>query len=236
MQLRPLPSPLICAGDNLAQLVWRLCADKLTERSVICVSAKVVAVAQGRTVDCADDAEFAQLVAAESDEVLDDTQPWTLSIAQGCLLANAGIDRSNAPAGKVILLPTDTQQWCNEFVVQLCELSGLRQLGVLVTDSATMPLRRGLTGVALAWAGFIGVSDERGKRDLYGRKLKVSHIAVADNLASAAQIYYGQADERVPFVVVSDCAALQFTGAPQSPTAAQISRSEDLFAPLFNKL
>ncbi len=86
--------------------------------------------------------------------------------------------------------------------------------------------------MALAWSGFVGVSDERGKEDLFGRKLEVSHMAVADNLSTAAQLFFGQANEKVPFAVCFD-APIEFTNTQQNPRDAVIPLEEDLFRSIF---
>jgi len=100
---------------------------------------------------------------------------------------------------------------------------------VLVVDSRVVSRRLGISGVALGWSGFHGISDERGKQDLFGKELAVSQIAVADNLASLAQIFFGQSNEQTPFVLFEKCENIVFTEEEEDPKIAVIAEKDDLF-------
>lgn len=106
-------------------------------------------------------------------------------------MASAGIDESNAN-GKLVLLPKDSFKTARFLRDKLRQKYGVRHLGVLITDSRTTPLRAGVTGVALGYAGFRGVKDYRGTPDIFGRKFKFSRTDVADSLATAAVFAIGR--------------------------------------------
>jgi F420-0:gamma-glutamyl ligase len=124
------------------------------------------------------------------------------------------------------------QQFVDDFRQRLKQKARAESLGVILADSRVVPFRLGISGVALAWSGLLGVSDERGKPDLFGKPLKVSRLAIADNLASLAQLFFGQAAEQTPFVLIND-APVAFSDTQQDYKSAQIDPADDLYAPLF---
>ena len=233
MQVTGVKSPLIKTSDNLADIFWQLCSDKLANKSVIVITSKVVAVAQGQVVLCKNKANLAKLIKQESKQVLGSTGNWHLTETEYGLMPNAGIDLSNIPDGQAILLPKDLNNWCNNFLKQIKQKTGFNNLGVLVVDSRVLPLRRGIVGVALAWSGFVGIRDLCGRPDIYGKKLKVSELNIVDCLASSAQLFFGQADEQIPFCIFTDVPA-DFTDKPQKIDEINISPEEDLYAPLLH--
>jgi F420-0:gamma-glutamyl ligase len=103
---------------------------------------------------------------------------------------------------------------------------------VIITDSTCRPLRWGVTNIALSWAGFAGIVDERGKKDLYGNPLKVTQRATADALAAAAGVLTGEAAESTPFVLIRH-APVVFTKKTTQPKKFQ--PHDDLFAPIYTK-
>lgn len=206
----------------------------LGDGSVVMVSSKIVALSQGRMVS-SDSADMEQWVERESDEFWKTSLPHLfLTITNGIVLPNAGIDASNVGEGNLVLLPSDVQACADEFRDQLKEEFSLRNVGVVICDSRCTPLRAGVTGVALGWSGFEGVEDQRGEEDLFGVPLKMTQNAMADNLASAAELVMGNGNEAVPFVVCEN-APVRFTDDAQSPEMAHFSRADDLFAALWEQ-
>jgi len=107
-------------------------------------------------------------------------------------------------------------------------------VGVLVTDSRILPLRAGIVGVALGYAGFKGVRDYRGTPDIFGRVLKLSRTDVADSLAAAAVLQMGEGAEQQPLALITD-ARVEFTERT-SRRELRIDPKEDLYRPLFEHL
>jgi coenzyme F420-0:L-glutamate ligase len=258
MFITALHAPLVQPGDDLFTIfIDRVsrASGPLRERDIVCVVSKVVAFEQGRLVrladvqpspeaqrlagtlrmgNDADAAAFAQVVLDEADAVFAGGSYVHLTLKEGLLLANAGADRSNAPEGYAVLWPSQPWQWARRFRERLLDHFNLRELGVLITDSHIAPLRSGVTGLAVAYAGFEGVASDVGKPDLYGRTLAFSRRAVADGLASTAVLLTGEGAERTPFAVIRD-APVVFTDHDVRPDEATYGAGDDLYAPIYNE-
>ncbi|MCY3779582.1 MAG: coenzyme F420-0:L-glutamate ligase [Chloroflexi bacterium] len=208
----------------------------LQDGDVLAVSSKYASIAAGRIVRLDDirpsaradqlaqrynmDAAIAQLVIDEADHIFGGIELGFLLTAKGGVISpNAGLDRSNIPSGKVVLLPRDPFPTA-ESIRQALQIQYGCRIGVVLTDSWLMPGRYGTTGVAIAMAGFQPIRDERGKRDLFGNPMAVTQIGLADALAACAQIVMGERDEATPLAVIRG-AKLDMTDAPLS--AADVS-------------
>ena len=204
----------------------------LRDRDILAVASKVVAYSQGllRTVDSPE--AFRALVREEADRVLDEGD-MVLTMKNKVLIPNAGIDNSNTPDGQVVLWPEEPFKAAEAFRQELMEEFGLARLGVLITDSHCQPLRMGTSGIAIGWAGFEGVKDERGSKDLFGRKMVYTKVAVADDLSCAANLEMGETDASVPFVLIRD-ANVTFTDIPATAEDYFINPEECLYRPLYN--
>src|SRR6185369_10169333 len=137
-------------------------------KSVVVVTSKIVALSENRTAIAGDEKMKEKLIRQESQFAVRTKYVW-LTIKDGMVMASAGIDESNAN-GKLILLPKDSFKAADTLRKQLQKKYKVTQLGVLITDSRTMPLRSGITGVALGYAGFKGIKDYVGLPDIFGRK------------------------------------------------------------------
>jgi F420-0:gamma-glutamyl ligase len=147
------------------------------------------------------DPRTVEVVLAESDDIVGGIPGFLLCMKQGTLLPNAGVDASNAPPGCIVPLPKDPDASAKRIrreIEKRCSVS----VGVLVIDSRTHAMRLGCSGVAIGCSGIDSVIDDRGRSDLFGRKLEVTKRAVADNIASAAELVMGEADECTPAVIV----------------------------------
>ncbi|MFA5331684.1 MAG: coenzyme F420-0:L-glutamate ligase [Methanoregula sp.] len=147
------------------------------------------------------DPRTVEVVLAESDSVVGGIPGFLLCMKQGTLLPNAGVDASNAPPGCIVPLPQNPDASAKRIrakIEKTCEVS----IGVLVIDSRTHAMRLGCSGVAIGCSGIDSVIDDRGKSDLFGRKLEVTKRAVADNIASAAELVMGESDECTPAVII----------------------------------
>ncbi len=148
------------------------------------------------------DPRVAQLVLDESNgEVFGTVFHAILAKTPYGLSANAGIDLSNCPKGYALLLPKNPDQEAVEFRNAIREKFNI-DVAVIMIDSRTIPLRKGTNAVALGIAGMDPIIDERGKPDLYGRKMLITTRAIADNAATAINMIMGETNERTPFGVV----------------------------------
>lgn len=195
-------------GDDLAALIVAAAVDagvELADGDVVCVASKVVSKAEGAYAElpAAPDVHTARrrLAEREAARVVAET-PWVLVVEtrHGYVCANAGIDTSNVAGGRALLLPADPDAAAAGLRAQLVARAGVR-VGVLVTDTFGRPWRMGQTDVALGAAGVVALRDERGTTDLEGRELEVTMVAVADELAAAADLARRKADG-TPFVLI----------------------------------
>ena len=228
LSLHPIPKiPLIEPGDPLAQITFdALQADglHLEDNDILVFAQKIVSKAEGRLVNLNQvepsaealelarqvekDPRFVELVLRESSAVLR-TRPGLIVVEhkKGFICANAGIDHSNvkgawgSPDDWVLLLPEDPDASADGLRQKIEELSGAR-VGMLIIDSHGRAWRNGTVGVTIGLSQVPGVVDMRGKPDLFGYQLRVTMIAAADELAAAASLVMGQADECLPVVHV----------------------------------
>jgi len=163
---------------------------------VLVVTHKIVSKAEGRVVTIeGDEAQFKRAL-VESEAVSIVRRRGDLIIAEtqhGFICANAGVDRSNADPGTMILLPEDPDRSAHRIRTRLKQRFGV-DLPVVISDTFGRPWRRGLTDIAIGVSGLEAVVDLKGTPDWVGRDLEVTEIAVADELASAADLVMGKAD------------------------------------------
>ncbi len=145
--------------------------------------------------------ETAEVVLRESDSIVGGIPGFLLCMKGGTLLPNAGVDASNAPPGCVTPLPADPDASARRIRTAIEQATGVK-IGVIIADSRTHAMRSGCSGVAIGCAGIPSVLDDRGRRDLFGRTLEVTKRAVADNIASAAELVMGEADECTPAAII----------------------------------
>jgi len=194
--------PEIGEGDDLAALIAAAAAGPdgpgLLDGDVLVVTSKILSKAEGRLLRGVDrekviDAETVRVVARRGDTRIVETR-------HGFVMAAAGVDASNTEPGTLLLLPEDSDASARALRRALAELVGAR-LGIVVSDTFGRPWRLGLTDVAIGVAGLGALDDHRGRNDTHGNELAVTVTAVADELASAAELVKGKAGG-VPVAVV----------------------------------
>jgi F420-0:gamma-glutamyl ligase len=172
------------------------------------------------------------LIKKESDFAIKTKNTW-LTIKDGMVMASSGIDESNSN-GKLTFLPKDSFKSAKILRKKLMRNFRLKNLGVLITDSGFVPFRMGAIGLALGYAGFRGVRNYIGKKDIFGRVLEVSRTDVADSLATTAVLCMGEGDERTPIALIQNTPVV--FSAKTNKKEININLKEDIYAPLFNKL
>ncbi len=250
LSLHALPGiPMVQPGDDIAGLIGDgLARAGLAPQNgdVFVLAQKIISKAEGRTVlldqvtpgpeaielaaKIDKDPRVVQAILGEAVRVVR-ARPGLLIVEHrlGYVMANAGVDQSNvAPAdgqARVLLLPEDPDGSAQGIRTQLTARYGAK-IGVIINDSFGRAWRRGTSGIAIGVAGLPGLVDLRGNADLFGRILEVSIIGFADEIAAAASLLMGQADEGQPVVLVR---GLRWT-APEG-SAADLVRpaAEDLF-------
>lgn len=246
LTLIPLPNiPLIQRGDNLAAIILRGLSDAkidLLDDDVLVLAQKIVSKAEGRMVRLSDvtpspralelaresgkDARFCEVVLWDTHEIVRVRDGLIIvETNHGWVCANAGIDRSNvAPHNAeewVLRLPENADRSARELRERLRAASA-RDLGVVVNDTHGRAWRNGAIGVAIGVAGLPAVEDLRGRTDLFGYHLQVTTLGLADQIASAASLVQGQADEGRPIVHVRG-----ITAARRDGSSREIVREKD---------
>lgn len=231
MIVKPIKTRIFQEDEDLFSFIVHY-VKKLPERCVVVVTSKIVALSEKRTAVVVDNKTKEKLIRAESELTVPTKYVW-LTIKDGMVMASAGIDESNAN-GKLILLPKDSFKTAGLLRKKLRQKYGVRHLGVLITDSRTMPLRAGVTGVALGYAGFRGIKDYRGAPDIFGRKFKFSRTDVADGLAAAAVLVMGEGKEQQPLALIEKTTA-EFCDKIYR-RELHIDIKDDMYRPLIAKL
>jgi coenzyme F420-0:L-glutamate ligase len=228
MIVRAVKTRIFREGEDLVCFIEEH-IPKLSDGSILAVTSKIVALAERRTASLADKDK---VVVRESTSSLK-TKYVYLTLKDGMFMANAGVDDSNGD-GKLILLPKDSFKAAELLRKELMKLYRVKKFGVVITDSRVAPLRAGVTGIAMGYAGFMGIKDYRGKKDIFGRKFVFTRTSVADSIAGAVTVVMGEGAERQPLAVIE--------GAPVvfSPTVNRreliIPPSEDMYGPLLGPL
>jgi len=241
--------PLIKAGDDLVEMIASSLKQNGVEpraKDVLVVAQKIVSKAEGRMVDLATIKPSARAIALAT-EVDKDPRLVEVILSEsvrvvrarrnvlivehrlGFIMANAGVDQSNVGpadgAQRALLLPEHPDRSAAALRRGLAAATGI-DLAVVINDSFGRAWRQGTAGVAIGAAGLPALIDLRGRPDLFGRKLEVSFIGFADEVAAAASLVMGQADEAEPVVLIR---GLRWS-APESTAASLIRPSnEDLF-------
>ncbi len=241
--------PLIKPGDPLASILiaaLKAATLSLNNGDVLVVAQKIVSKAEGRYVDLADvepsprardyasqtgkDARFVEVVLSESSDVIR-AAPNVLIVAHrlGFIMANAGIDQSNidhaSGVGRVLLLPKNPDAAAASLKVAFDTAFGVR-CGVIINDSFGRPWRNGVTGVALGAAGIPSLVDMIGSPDMFGRKLQMTEIALADQIAAGASLVMGEAAEGLPVALVK---GLDLSATARPASALIRDPAKDLF-------
>jgi len=214
--------PIIRAGDNVAKLVCdaaRRQGSPVQDGDILVVTHVFVSRAEGNVV-CLDEvvpSDFARCIAEQFGKdpalvevVLRESKSISrmgdgvliTETKHGFVCANSGVDRSNVPGERnVVLLPVDPDGSAEAIRQDVRRLTGC-EVAVIVSDTHGRPLRLGEINVAVGVAGIKPIRDRRGEKDLFGYVLRVKQTAIADELASAAELVIGQASEGVPVAII----------------------------------
>ncbi len=231
MQIKAIKTRIFRENENLLDFILKY-VKRIPEDSVLVITSKIVALAEGRTVKYKNQSQKIKLIKEESDFAIKTKYTW-LTIKDGMAMASAGIDESNAD-GKMILLPEDSFKSAGFIRKELCKRFKIKNLGILITDSRLFPLRAGIVGVALGYAGFKGIKNYIGKKDIFGRILKMSRTDVADSLATSAVLCMGEGKEQQPLALITDV-PVEFVGKINKKELI-IDPKTDLYQPLFEKI
>jgi len=214
--------PIIKEGDDLGELIYRAAEKQGTpieEGDIIVVTHVIVSRAEGNIInlDEVTPSDFAKSIALEFDRdpahievVLREAKSIVrmrdghiiAETKHGFICANAGVDKSNVPGERnVVPLPKDPDRSARLIRAKIKELAG-KDTAVIISDTHGRALRRGEINIAIGVAGIKPIRDRRGESDLFGYVLRVKQTAIADELASAAELVIGQASEGTPAAII----------------------------------
>jgi coenzyme F420-0:L-glutamate ligase / coenzyme F420-1:gamma-L-glutamate ligase len=224
IQIIPLRlSADIRPNDELDALILRSLEqrqEQIFDNDVLVVAHKIVSKAEGRVVNLehikpsveslkiaeedGKDPRIMELILDESKEMIRHSNGVIIvETRHGFICANAGVDQSNVEdsVNHAVLLPVDADASANKIRESLREKTGGKDFAVIITDTFGRPFREGQTNVAIGIAGIEPIKSYVGSSDMYGKKLRVTEIAVVDEIASAAELAMGKL-ERVPVVII----------------------------------
>jgi coenzyme F420-0:L-glutamate ligase len=231
MEIKAIQTRIFKKGDDLVSFVFSS-IKKVPESSVVVVASKIVALAEGCTVYPYTKEVFDQLVRSESTWAIQTNKTW-LTKSKGMIMAGAGVDESNGN-GALTFLPKDPYKSAEALRRALMKRYKVKKLGIIISDSGLLPLRRGVIAQAIGYAGFRGLRDYVGKKDLFGRTLTMSATNIADSLATAGSLAMGEGNECQPLSLITN-APIVFTSVSQRNTLT-IADADDMFYPLFKHI
>ncbi len=220
MEAEAIHLPLVRPGDSATKILLAALKDlhpPLKNGDVLVIASKILATAEGRIVNLAEvkatrraaklaskygmNPAHVQVILDESDTVLGGIHKTLITLKDDVLIANGGVDKSNAPANHVIVWPSNSDRWAAK-IRQNVDSQLKAKVAVIVADSRVHPLRIGTIGCAIGLSGLDPIREYRGVNDLFGKPLLISRLAVADDLASTAHVLMGEAAEQLGLVVI----------------------------------
>jgi coenzyme F420-0:L-glutamate ligase / coenzyme F420-1:gamma-L-glutamate ligase len=233
-------------GDDIADLIIKSIKDKnesLQENDVVIITHKIISKAEGRTTDLRNivpseeskkissntgkDPRLVELIISQSNEIVKIERDIIITETKhGFVCANAGIDTSNVGklSNHVLLLPDDPDESARNIRNEINAKTGVN-VGIIISDTFGRPFRKGQVNIAIGIAGIDPIKSYIGKRDMYGNILRVTEIAIADEITSAAELVMGKSS-RVPVSIVR---GYNFTFYDSSISKVTRSKKDDLF-------
>ena len=249
LEITPLNHlPLLKEGDDLARIIVSRAKELgvgIRNRDLVIIGQKAVSKAEGRIIDIADvspstravkiakktgkSPQFVEVVLGESSKVLRaDRDAFIVRTKRGATCLNAGVDKSNVKGDSTYaLLPQDPDASARKLRKRIRELTG-KQVAVVICDTRSRPFRRGQVEESIGVAGLNPLIDYRGQKDLFGYTLRFKNVALADELASAAELVMGQGRERTPVAIIRGLRRAKFQEGASSKNLP-VSTAEDLF-------
>jgi putative folate metabolism gamma-glutamate ligase len=236
MQIKTYKTHLISSEDSLYDLLDTYVPTP-SEKEILVITSKIISLLEGSFIPKNEVSSKLDLIKSSADAYLDDSGISTLTIKNHLLIPAAGIDESN---GKdiYILYPKDPQKSAEEIWNYLRKRDQRKEIGVLITDSHTTPLRRGVIGAGLGWCGFRPLYNYIGKPDCFGVPLAVTQVNLIDSLSASAVLCMGEGDEQTPFALITGAPKVEFENNPPQRDDVEffyVKIENDLYSPLFKK-
>jgi dihydrofolate synthase / folylpolyglutamate synthase len=240
MKVTAIKTPIVQPKDNLKEVI-RQSVKELPEKSVVVIASKIFSTCENRFVEKnSDPNQKTKLIKQEADKYTDPHSSkynLMMTIKRNILFVNAGIDESNA-GNQFILWPKDPQKSINEIWYFLKKEYGVKEVGVTMSDSASQMLNWGVVGRAIVYCGFNPLRSYIGKKDLFGKEMKMEKTNVMQSLTDAAVLEMGEGAEQTPIGIVENITDIEFQN--HAPTRKELDQlkiniEDDAFAPILNK-
>ncbi|MBI3630821.1 MAG: coenzyme F420-0:L-glutamate ligase [Candidatus Sungbacteria bacterium] len=243
MIITPIKTRIIMPPRDDLLSALKKALPRVRENTVLVITSKVVSIWQGRCIPKAEISDKDELIKQEADFYLSrEATPhgWVMhTLKHNIFIPSAGIDESNANE-HYILWPQNPAATAKVLWQWARKTYRLRNVGIIISDSRSLPLRRGVVGFALSYYGFHPLKEYRGTPDLFGRKLKMTLTDFPDALASGAVAIMGEGKESTPAAVIADVPMLKFTGRPyrarRPHSSYDIKTKEDIYYPLLSSV
>ena len=233
MQIQAYKTPLITPEDSLLDLIDTH-LPLLEDQEILVITSKIISLTEGSFLSKEQAPSKKELIKQSADAYLNLDGQIPLTLKNGLLIPFAGIDESNAK-DLYIFYPKDVQKSAVTIWQHLRSKNTSKRIGVLITDSHSTPLRRGVIGVGLAFCGFKPLYNYIGKADCFEKPLHVTQINVVDALAASAVFCMGEGNEQTPFAIIKNAPKVEFENTPPKEADIRslfIPMEEDLYGPL----
>jgi F420-0:gamma-glutamyl ligase len=243
MKITAYKTDLITPGDSIEELIIKN-IKQLPENSILTIVSKAFSFSENRLVPkvTGTTEEMHKLAKQEADFYLDSSLSrynLLLTIKGNWMFVNSGVDQSNSE-NQYTLWPKNPQESVNKIWKFLRLHYGLKNVGVIMTDSKSFPLSWGVVGHGIAYAGFNPLKDYRGSKDLHGREMEMEKLSIVQSIATAACLEMGEGNEQRPIAVVNelqqDIEWLDHVPTQDELDDLSISIEDDLFAPMLTSL
>ena len=237
MKVTPLKTKKITPKDTDIFKILDRYLPHLKDKSVVAVTSKIVGIVEGNVVKISE-GDKDKIIIKEAEYYLPRSSSKynvLLTIKGNAINFSSGVDESNSK-GYYVLWPKDSQKSANEIREHLVKKHKKKNLGVIITDTTSVPLRWGQRGVfVLAHSGFLALNSYIGKPDIFGRLLTMTSASISDALGTAAVLVMGEGAEQTPLAVIEDIPFVKFK--QRNPTKAELNKlkmplEDDLYAPL----
>jgi dihydrofolate synthase / folylpolyglutamate synthase len=236
MKVNSVKTEKIIPGVNIYELLDKVILS-LSEKDVVVITSKILAISQGRVVKNDGKISKEDLMINEADYYLPEeyvNYGIFLTIKNNMMVASAGIDESNG-GGYFILWPENLRKTTNEIWEFLRKKHNIKKLGIVISDSKIIPMRKGTSGVGLSWCGFEPLRNYIGRPDIFGHNLRVTKANIVDGIAASAVLNMGEGDEQTPIAVVSEISNINFVD--RFPTDEEVNEmSIDIKEDVYGKI
>lgn len=239
MQISPIKTNPVQVNESIITVLDSFCP-VLQNNDVLCITSKIISLCEGNAIKTEDKEKKRKYIHQCAEYYIDEKNNQygvTLTITKGILIASAGIDESNGN-GHLVFWPKDPFFSAKTVWSYLRKKFGIKNLGIIITDSHTTPLRWGTSGIGIAWCGFHPLNSYIGKPDIFNRKLTMTKASILDGLAASAVVAMGEGNEQTPLCLIRDIPLITFTKYP--PSAREIDNlkitiADDIYAPILSR-